>query len=441
MQACVAAGVNITYKLLYNDVVAMTGAQDAEGALTVAQLTHKLTTEGVKQIIVCADEPKRHNKRALAKGTSSGTATASTRPRRAARRPGRHRADLRPALRRRRPPSAQARHPAHPQHPRRHQRGGLRGLRRLRRQVQLPVGAAGGHRVRPQDPHRSDLVQHRLQLPGRRLPVVRHRRGAARRKQAARARPSAPEPPALPDLDVGPSPATQNVFLAGIGGTGIVTVNQVLATAALRAGYDVESLDQIGLSQKAGPVVSHLRFAAGKLEPSNRLTPGSADCIVAFDLLAAADTKNLGYGDPATTVSVASTSQTPTGDMVYDKPVTYPETAYLLDRLGPVSRTVHSFDALAAAQKLFGNTAAANFLLVGAAYQTGALRLPAEAIEEAIEINGVAVDANIAAFRWGRVAVADPARFDDVVSPARDPRPAPPPARVLEGATLLRAGR
>ncbi len=69
VQACIAAGVNITYKLLYNEVVAMTGAQDAEGALSVAQLSHKLTTEGVKQIIICADEPSRHNKRALAKGT------------------------------------------------------------------------------------------------------------------------------------------------------------------------------------------------------------------------------------------------------------------------------------------------------------------------------------------------------------------------------------
>lgn len=82
VQACIAAGVNITYKLLYNEVVAMTGAQDAEGALSVAQLSHKLTTEGVKQIIICADEPSRHNKRALAKGTKLGTAIALTRLRR-----------------------------------------------------------------------------------------------------------------------------------------------------------------------------------------------------------------------------------------------------------------------------------------------------------------------------------------------------------------------
>ena len=120
--------------------------------------------------------------------------------------------------------------------------------------------------------------------------------------QPGKKAPTKPDGPSLrccPTLTSSRSSSTQNVFLAGIGGTGIVTVNQVLATAALRAGYDVESLDQIGLSQKAGPVVSHLRFAAGKLDPSNRLTPGSADCIVAFDLLTAADNKNLGYRRPS----------------------------------------------------------------------------------------------------------------------------------------------
>jgi indolepyruvate ferredoxin oxidoreductase len=237
-------------------------------------------------------------------------------------------------------------------------------------------------------------------------PAKANKRDKIKRDKIKRA-----EPPVLPDLVESAPVTTQNVFLAGIGGTGIVTVNQVLATAALRAGYEVASLDQIGLSQKAGPVVSHLRFALGELEPANRLTPGSADCIVAFDLLAATDNKNLAYGSNAGTLSVASTSKTPTGDMVYDKSVSYPDEGALLSRLERVSRSVRSFDALAAAEVLFGNTAAANFLMVGAAYQIGGLRLPAAAIEEAIEINGVAVAVNIAAFRWGRVAVAHPDDF------------------------------
>jgi indolepyruvate ferredoxin oxidoreductase len=131
-----------------------------------------------------------------------------------------------------------------------------------------------------------------------------------------------------------------------------------------------------------------------------------------------------------------STSKTPTGEMVYDKSIAYPETAYLLNRLGQMSLGVHSVDALAAAQKLFGSTAAANFLLVGAAYQTGALRLPAATVEEAIAVNGVAVDANVAAFRWGRVAIADPARFDEVAAPARDRQPPSPPERILADTTF-----
>jgi indolepyruvate ferredoxin oxidoreductase len=433
VQACVAAGVNITYKLLYNEVVAMTGAQDAEGALTVAKLTHKLVAEGVRKIIICADEPHRHDKRALAKGTVLW-----------------HRDRLDEAQKRLRDVEGVT-VLIYDQHcaadARRQRKRGTLPTRTTRLLINeavcegcgdcgvksnclsvQPVDTEFGRKTRiDQTSCNTDYSCLDGDCPS--FVTVEVQPGMKSRT------PSAPEPPVLADLDVEPVTSTHNVFFAGIGGTGIVTVSQVLATAALRAGYDVESLDQIGLSQKAGPVVSHLRFAAGKLDPSNRLTPGSADCILAFDLLAAADTKNLGYGDHAKTISVASTSKTPTGDMVYDKTITYPETAYLLNRLGQVSRTVYSLDALPAARHLFGSTAAANFLLIGAAYQAGALRLPAESIEEAIELNGVAVRANVAAFRWGRAAIADPARFDDVVTPVRDRQP-PPPARVLAGTTF-----
>ena len=437
VQACVAAGVNITYKLLYNEVVAMTGAQNAEGALTVARLTHKLTAEGVKQIIICADEPHRHDRRALAKGTLLW-----------------HRDRLDEAQRRLRDVKGVT-VLIYDQHcaadARRQRKRGTLPTRTTRVLINEAVCEGCGDcgvksnclSVQPVDTEfgrktridQSSCNTDYSCLDGDCPSFVTVQVDPARKSPA----PSAPHPPRLPDIAVGPITNTHNVFLAGIGGTGIVTVNQVLATAALRAGYDVESLDQIGLSQKAGPVVSHLRFAADRLDPANRLTPASADCIVAFDLLAAADTKNLEYGDAERTISVASTSKTPTGDMVYDKSVAYPDTPYLLHRLGHVSQRVHSFDALAAAQRLFGNTAAANFLLVGAAYQTGALGLPAQTIEEAIEINGVAVKANIAAFRWGRLAVADPARFDgqaglnDAGSQLRQPSP---PAHLLDGTTF-----
>ncbi|KAA0102177.1 indolepyruvate ferredoxin oxidoreductase family protein [Mycolicibacterium sp. P1-18] len=435
VQACVAAGVNITYKLLFNEVVAMTGAQNAEGGLTVAGLTHKLTAEGVKQIIVCADEPKRHDRRALAKGTVLW-----------------HRDRLDEAQKRLREVEGVT-VLIYDQHcaadARRQRKRGTLPTRTTRVLINEAVCEGCGDcgvksnclSVQPVDTDlgrktRIDQTSCNTDyscLDGDCPSFVTVEVEPASRTTKKRA-PAAP--PRLPDVDVEPITSTHNVFFAGIGGTGIVTVNQVLATAALRAGYEVESLDQIGLSQKAGPVVSHLRFAAGRLEPSNRLTPGAADCIVAFDLLAAVDAKNLAYGDAARTIAVASTSKTPTGAMVYDKSIRYPETPYLLERLGRVSRSLHSFDALEAAQALFGSTAAANFLLIGAAHQTGALRLPAECVEEAIRINGVAVDANLAAFRWGRVAVADPSRFGDAVMPARTRQPAGPPAHLFAGTTF-----
>jgi indolepyruvate ferredoxin oxidoreductase len=435
VQACVAAGVNITYKLLYNEVVAMTGAQDAEGALTVAKLTHKLTAEGVRQIIVCADEPQRHRKRAMAKGTLVWH---------------RDRLDEAQRLLRDVPGVTVLIYDQHcAADARRQRKRGTLPTRTTRVVINeavcegcgdcgvksnclsvQPVDTEFGRKTRiDQTSCNTDYSCLDGDCPS--FVTVEVQPG----KKARRARP-VPEPPTVPEVDGEPVTATHNVFFAGIGGTGIVTVTQVLATAALRAGYEVESLDQIGLSQKAGPVVSHLRFAGGRLDPSNRLTPGSADCIVAFDLLAVADAKNLAYGDPGRTISVASTSKTPTGEMVYDTSVAYPETPQLLNRLDHVSRSLHSFDALSAAHELFGNTASANLLLVGAAYQTGALRLPLACIEEAIEINGVAVEANLAAFGWGRAAVADPTRFADAVAPPRDRQPVGPPDAVMAGSSI-----
>jgi indolepyruvate ferredoxin oxidoreductase len=198
---------------------------------------------------------------------------------------------------------------------------------------------------------------------------------------------------------------------AGIGGTGIVTVNQVLGMAGLRAGLHVEGLDQTGLSQNAGPVTSHLRLAASPLDGANRMGDEAADCILAFDLLTAGEPGNARLGNAERTVTIASCSATATGQMVYDPSVSYPDEAVLLHRLDVVSTRMVVMDALEAAQTLFGSTAAANFLIVGAAYQAGALPIPASAINDAIALNGVAVKANQTAFAWGRAAVAAPEAF------------------------------
>ena len=189
-----------------------------------------------------------------------------------------------------------------------------------------------------------------------------------------------------------------------------MTVNQLLATAALRTDLDttgLSGLDQVGLSQKAGPVTSHLRV--GDRGPANRVA--AADLLLGFDLLVTADPKNLAVCSADTTVAVVSTSETPTGTQVADVHAPKTDTAGLLAKVRASVARVVELDALGASEALFGSTAPANLLLVGAAYQLGSLPFAAAAIEEAIELNGVAVAANVAAFRWGRVAVADPEAF------------------------------
>jgi indolepyruvate ferredoxin oxidoreductase len=430
VQACVAAGVSITYKLLYNKAVAMTGGQDAEGGLEVPALTRKLAAEGVVRIIVCADEPERY--RAMESLAANATLW--------------HRDRLDEAQR---------------------ELAAVAGVtvliydqrcaaesRRLRKRGTIPVrptrvvineavcegcGDCGeksnclsvqpheteyGRKTRiDQTSCNTDYTCLTGDCPS--FVTVQAPAGGSRTP----ARPAAPTPPELPALPWRPPDGTADVFLAGIGGTGIVTVNQVLGSAAVRDGLAVHGVDQTGLSQKAGPVTSHLRVAAdpATLAPANRVGQAQAGCYLAFDLLVGADSRNLGYASPNATTAVVSTSGVPTGAMVRDPGVTAPTEGSLVDRIAGTVREVVTLDAAAAAHALFGDTMPATFLLVGAAYQAGALPLSAAAVEWAIELNGVAVAANTAAFRWGRVAVADPAAFAEATGSDRaQVRPAPP---------------
>lgn len=413
VQACVAAGVNITFKLLHNDVVAMTGAQAPQGAIGIAELTHKLAAEGVARTIVVTDDPSRHDARAMATHTVVWH---------------RDRMDEAQRLLRDTPGVTALIYQQHCANDvRRHRSRGTMpaaatrvvinedvcegcgdcGVKSNCLSVQ-PVPTEFGEKTRiDQTTCNADYSCLLGDCPAF-MTVPAAPQGRSRPKRLD-------PPPVSEPVDAVPV-GTQSVLLAGVGGTGIVTVNQLLATAAHLAGYDVELVDQIGLSQKAGPVVGHLRFRAdGPVGPSNRLTPGRADVILAFDLLTATDPTNLGYGDPERTVAIASTSRTPTGAEVYDRALHQADAAELLDRLGTATASTHALDMLGAASTL-GSTSAANLLLVGAAVQAGALRLPPEAVEEAIAMNGVAVEANVAAFRWGRASVCAPRAFEAALS-------------------------
>jgi len=412
VRQAIAAGTNVTFKILYNSAVAMTGGQDAAGALPVPELTRLLEAEGVRRIIVMTDEPQKYPRDARwARGVEVW-----------------HRDRLDEAQRLLRDiPGVTALV---------YDQRCAAEKRRLRKRGKLPdparrvyineavcegCGDCGTvsnclsvHPVetefgRKTQIHQSSCNKDYSCLKGdcpSFLTVVPL--GPPRKK----ARPAFEAPADLPEPALKVSRRC-NVFMTGIGGTGVVTVNQILGTAALLEGKHVRGLDQTGLSQKGGPVVSHLKIHERPEETSNKIAAGEADTYIAFDILVGTSPQNLDHARPDKTIAIVSTSKLPTGAMVTSTEVQFPETSGLLASIARVTRkdeNVH-LDALGLAESLFGDHMAANLIALGAAYQAGAIPVSAAAIEQAIALNGVAVQMNTMAFRAGRLAVVAPERL------------------------------
>ena len=422
----VASGVNVTYKILYNGAVAMTGGQDAAGAIPIPNLTRWLSAEGVKRILITTDYPERYRGIALAEGVEVW-----------------HRDRLLEAQ------SVLAATPGvtaliHDQQC----AAEKRRLRKRGRQVEPTMRVHINERVcegcgdcgkksnclsvqpvetefgRKTQIHQSSCNKDYSCLLGDCPSFLTVEPVGPPQKKERR----------LPPLDVElPEPALKvpadgfALHMMGIGGTGVVTVNQILGTAALLDGRHVRGLDQTGLSQKGGPVVSDLRVASRPIEAANKVSAGGADLYLGFDLLVAADPTNLDKAESGRTIAVVSTSQIPTGQMVVDTTVHFPELGSQLMSIDRVSRKDENvyLDALAMAQGLFNDHMATNPLMIGVAYQAGALPISAASIEEAIRLNGVSVEMNLLAFRWGRMAVVDAARVAAAVKTAtgRQERP------------------
>src|SRR5438552_1348145 len=410
IRQAVASSANITYKILYNSAVAMTGGQDAAGAMPVPELTHSLAAEGVKRIIVMTDEPDKYPKGTM---WASGVEVW-------------HRDRLDEAQRVLRDiPGVTALV---------YDQRCAAEKRRLRKRGRLPdpemrvfineavcegCGDCGVksnclsvHPVetefgRKTQIHQSSCNKDYSCLKGdcpsflTVVPLVDPGKKERRVYQVERA---LPEPERK-------GPREANVFMMGIGGTGVVTVNQILGTAALLDGKHVRGLDQTGLSQKGGPVVSHLKIFERASDVSNKISAGSADCYLGFDILVATSPQNLDHARPDKTVAVVSTSQVPTGAMVTHTDVEFPEANGLVTSINRFTRKDENvfFDALGLAQTLFDDHMASNMIVLGAAYQAGAIPVSAAAIEEAIVLNGVSVQMNTQAFRAGRLLVAEPA--------------------------------
>ena len=199
------------------------------------------------------------------------------------------------------------------------------------------------------------------------------------------------------------------IHVMGIGGTGSVTVVATIANAARLEGKHVIGLDQTGLAQKGGAVISDIKITHQPFDGSNKISDGRTDLYLGFDILNATDPKNLDKCLPERTIAVVSTTATPTGQMIVNRHKVFPIVQSLTDGIDRVTRKEHNvyLDGQAMAEGLFGDAMATNNFMVGVAFQAGTIPLKAESIEQAIKNSGVGVEQSLAAFQWGRMAVLD----------------------------------
>ena len=230
----------------------------------------------------------------------------------------------------------------------------------------------------------------------------------------------------LPDVDVPDLHQPFHIYIPGVGGTGVLTLNSLLAWAAMIDGKEAMSYDQTGAAQKWGAVLSSLIIApAGNRIAANKVGCGKADLYLAVDPMAAADRVNLDRCVPERTAALVNSNLLPTGSMIRDS---YTEVALdpmveLIGRHTDTSRSA-AIDARSIAEGLFGDYMATNMVALGAAYQAGLLPISAESIEAAIDVNGTAAAQNLQAFRYGRLAHAHPDRVASLIRP-----PVPSPAQ------------
>jgi indolepyruvate ferredoxin oxidoreductase len=440
IRAAVAGGVNITYKLLYNSAVAMTGGQQAVGGMGIEQIVDVLLAEGVAKVIVTTEDLRRHRRRRLPAGVK--------------------------VLHRDRLEDAQKELAATPgvtvlihdqecatEKRRKRKRGLLeQPAERIYINQRICEGCGDCGRksnclsVQPVETelgrkthiHQSSCNVDYSCLQGdcpAFMTVVPDESAAQDARRSGVPRIEADDLPAPPPVTVRSDDF--GVRLAGVGGTGVVTVSQVLATAGLVAGWTARSLDQTGLAQKGGAVVSDIRFHRTGHGTSNKLATGECDLFLGCDVLVAADAANLAVMSPQRTTAVVNTAQVPTGHMVADVARSFPGLTDLTDGVLDRARSGATLlDARDLVMRLLGDDQYTNLFLVGIGFQHGALPLPAAAIEEAIRLNGVAVEKNLQAFRRGRQYVIDShaveqaARTDDHTAP--DPWAARPGESELE---------
>ncbi len=227
-----------------------------------------------------------------------------------------------------------------------------------------------------------------------------------------------PPPPVLPSIADRP----YGVLITGIGGTGVVTIGAIMGMAAHIEGKGASVLDQLGMAQKGGAVVSHVRIGTTpEALHAVRLAAGGADVLLGCDLVVSASTDALAKLEPGRSHAIVNTHQTITGEFTRHPDLAFPtNTLKLSIEAGAGAGACDFLEATNIATGLMGDSIATNLFMLGYAWQKGLIPISLEALEKAIELNGTAVPMNLGAFRWGRRAAHDRASVEKLLAPAEN---------------------
>jgi len=423
----IATNTTITYKILYNDAVAMTGGQPHDGNVRPWTISQQVHAEGVRRIALVSDEPGKY---------PIGTEWA----------PGvsfHHRSELDDVQRELREwkgvsvliydqtCAAEKR--------RRRKRGTFPDpARRVFINQAVCEGCGdcsvqsnclsvtpvetefGSKRAIDQSSCNKDFSC----LNGFCPSFVTVEGGGVRKGKADKKAGPAPTEPPLPAAPVLPAVADKpyGVLITGIGGTGVVTIGAIMGTAAHIEGKGVTVLDQLGMAQKGGAVISHVRIGASpEALHAVRLGAGGADLLLGCDLVVSASADALARLEPGASHAIVNTHQTITGDFTRRPDLAFPANTLRLSVEAAAGAEACDFvEATEIATALLGDSIATNMFMLGYAYQKGLIPIGHESLEKAIELNGAAVAMNTAAFRWGRRAAHDRAAVEKLLAPAEN---------------------
>jgi len=409
IRQAVAAKANITYKILFNDAVAMTGGQPVDGPITVHGIAHEVRANGVTRIAFASDDPGKFHARDFPAGVTFHPRTDLDAVQRELREiPGVsvliYEQECATEKRRRR------------------KRGQLADPPKFAYINDLVCEGCGD----------CSVESNCLSVEPKETPFGRKRQinlsscnkdfscvngfcpsfvtveGATRRKKQGAAVDVLSRARALPAPEFTELATPFNLLVTGVGGTGVITVGALVAMAAHLEGKGASVLDFTGFAQKFGPVLSFIRLAANPDDINQvRIDRGSADALIGCDIVVSSSAKATTTYHPAMR-AVINMAEMPTGDIVRnpDASLAGPQRLQSIERIiGP--ENLRSFDANRLSDALFGDTVFANVIMLGAGWQQGLVPVSLEALMRAIELNGVAVEQNKRAFACGRLAVTD----------------------------------